>query len=574
MRTSTRRILSLAPLCAVFAVGVSSSASAFIENPHPWASGEAEEVPSKFAEAADEYHPWVHYPSVRTIDLSSEALQRNDYTAQPVEQPDFYSLDDAKLSAEEIDAAAPTSRPASDLSAGLPDGWVQRGNVVLPQPVADGLKDVGTGPIFAVEDIPGNKYPRKHTLFLNFNGGMLFTGSDNSAENRSNLAKQGVYPTYGGGEATALSVVQAVENDLAQFGVNVIYDFRPRKLVPYTMEMVGGSWTDTNIDSPAGGVAPGADCGALGQRHVVYTFSNGGSVLGAANTISQEAGHAWGLDHSLNCGSVMSYCGGGDGAFLDSCDGLCEAACQGDAGCRLTHDMFCGDGNDQQNEVEELTWIFGGNEPDVEPPTVEIVEPADGLEVEDGADLALRAIVDDNYGGFGWQFIITKDGEEVYNQPDYDRDVDDEFRAALNFAGLETGVYTFTVEVEDQFENVTSQTVTVNVGGATTTDDSASDSDSDAGSDTETDSDSDSVGSTGGSDSDSESDTNQAEDDEPSDDEDEDDGDTDGGTGEPGADDPKGCGCTADGPSQGLGTGLLFMLGLVSLRRRRSAAQS
>lgn len=568
MRPSTRRILSLAPLCAVFAAGVSSSANAFIEDPHPWASDEAEDVPTKFADAAEEYHPWVHYPRVRTIDLSSDALQNNDYTTDPVEQPDFHSLDDAKLSAEEINAEAPTSRPVGDLSAGLPDGWVQRGNVVLPQQVADGLKDVGTGPIFAVEDIPGNKYPRKHTLFLNFNGGMLFTGSDNSAEDRSNLAKQGVYPTFGGGEATALSIVQAVENDLAQFGVNVIYDFRPRKLVPYTMEMVGGNWTDTNIDSPAGGVAPGADCGALGQRHVVYTFSNGGSVLGAANTISQEAGHAWGLDHSLNCNSVMSYCGGGDGALLDSCDGLCESACQGDAGCRLTHDMFCGAGNDQQNEVEELTWIFGGNEPDVEPPTVEILEPADGLEVEAGADLALRAIVDDNYGGFGWQFIITKDGEEVYNQPDYDRDVDDEFRAALNFAGLEEGVYTFTVEVEDQFENVTSQTVTVNVGGASATEGPTTESDSDTAGDTETDTDgeSDSVGSTGGA-SDSDSDTNAAEDDSAAED-DEDSGDTDGDTSGLGSDDPKGCGCNADRPAQGLGTGLLFMLGLVSLRRR------
>ncbi|MGH0031498.1 MAG: hypothetical protein ACQGVC_17030, partial [Myxococcota bacterium] len=63
---------------------------------------------------------------------------------------------------------------------------------------------------------------------------------------------------------------------MAQFGIRVMYLERPNKTVPYTMVMIGGDWTDTNIEDPAGGVAPGTDCGALGQRHVVYTFASGG----------------------------------------------------------------------------------------------------------------------------------------------------------------------------------------------------------------------------------------------------------------------------------------------------------
>lgn len=440
-----------------------------------------------FAEARAEYHPYVHYPQVRTLDLSAEARRSGDYIAEPSPQPDFHSLDDHKLPDAELQAAPPTQRDAGD-DASLPEGWVQKGSVVMPSPVVDGFEDVGTGPIFAVEDIPGNKYPRKHTLFLNFNGGMLYTGSDNSAEDRSTLAKQGVYPVFGGGESQALSIIQAVEADFQPFGIRIMYESRPRKVVPYTMEMVGGSWTDTNIDSAAGGVAPGADCGALGQRHVVYTFSNGASVLTAASTIAQEAGHAYGLDHTFDCSSVMSYCGGGDKAFRSGCSGLCEAQCQGvnSAGCRLTHEMFCGEGNDEQDDVAEMAWIFGGNEPDMEPPTVEIQSPLDGEEIPAGADVELRAVVDDNYGGFGWKFTIRKDGEIVYDQPDYDRDVDGEFRAALNLTSLDTGVWTFTVEAEDQYEHVTSQTVTVSVGGATTS--SGSDSDTDGG-DTDGDSD-------------------------------------------------------------------------------------
>lgn len=434
-----------------------------------------------FAEAKEEFHPWVHYPQVKTIDVGADAREGGDYISQPVPQPAFHELDAHKLSEDQINAAPPSQRDPSD-TAKLPDGWVQQGSVVLPSEVVDGFKDVGTGPIFAVEDIPGNQYPRKHTLFLNFAGGMLYNGTDNSAENRSSLALTGVYPTFGGGESVALAVIQATEANFAQFGIRIVYETRPRNVVPYTMEMVGGTWQDTNLSDSAGGVAPGADCGALGQRHVVYTFSNGGSVNRAANTIAQEAGHAYGLDHSLNCNSVMSYCGGSsNGSFQDGCDGLCENACQGAAGCRLTHDMFCGEGNDQQDDVAEMAWIFGGNEPDMEAPTVDIQSPLDGAELEEGANIELRAVVSDNYGGYGWRFLVTKDGEVIYDQPDYDRDVDPEFRAALNLSNLETGVWTFTVEAEDQYEHVTSQTVTVNVGGASTTSaGSASDSDSDS----------------------------------------------------------------------------------------------
>ncbi|MEM6295995.1 MAG: hypothetical protein AAGA54_32280 [Myxococcota bacterium] len=506
-----------------------------------------------------EYHPYVHYPQVRTVDMSEEARAAGDYVTKPVVQPDFYNLDTHILTEEEINAPVPQQRTGADaLTTKLPDGWVQRGSVVLPADVANGLKDVGTGPIFAVEDIPGNKYPRKHTLFLNFGGGMLFTGTDNSAEDRSTLAKQGVYPTFGGGESVALSIIQAVEADFAPYGIRVIFDYRPRKVVPYTMEMVGGTWQDTNIDSPAGGVAPGADCGALGQRHVVYTFSNGGSVLGAASTISQEAGHAYGLDHTFDCSSVMSYCGGGDKSFREGCQGLCEAQCQGpnSAGCRLTHEMFCGEGNDQQDDAAEMAWIFGGNEPDMEPPTVDIQSPADGDSFEVGANVELRAVVDDNYGGFGWKYTIVKDGEVVFDQPDYDRDVDAEFRAALNLSNLEEGVWEMTVEVEDQYEHVTSQTVTITVGDAVAPESTGSDSD--GGGDGSTTDDSDSG--TGGSDDDGDGES-----------------DSDGvmsGSGSGGADqmgDDSG-GCSVD--AHGRGNALWLLLGLLpaAIRRRGSRA--
>ena len=486
------------------------------------------------------YHPWANeHVGPMELEVSELLAHPERYRSGPVQQPaDVGSLDDFQ--------AAPGEETVPDLSkkGATPEGWVQRGGIVLPTPVANGDLEVDPDVARGMQVVPGNEYPRKHTLYINFGGIMLYSGADNSAEDRSTLARQAVYPVYEGGEQRALSIIQNVQEDVASYGINVVYLERPNKTVPYTMEMVGGSWTDTNIDSPAGGVAPGADCGALGQRHVVYTFASGGtSATQAANTASQEAGHAWGLDHTFNCGSVMSYCGSSNGVFSTTCDGLCETQCQGpnSAGCRLTHEDFCGVGADQQNEDAELTWIFGGNEPDMEPPTVEIVSPENGAELDVGSDIDIRSLISDNYGGYGWYYYITNNGEVIVDQVDYDRQVDNDYRPALNLGGLTEGEWVITVGAEDHFGHITEDSVTIFVGVPNDTglDDTAGE---------------DGLDSEGGDANDT---------DEPE------------GTGEtlPGADDDggagRGCACTATSsvPSGGL-VGFVF-LGLLGLRRRR-----
>ncbi|MCH9681852.1 MAG: MYXO-CTERM sorting domain-containing protein [Deltaproteobacteria bacterium] len=485
------------------------------------------------AESPTGYHPWAH-DHVKPLEIDARDLIAHPerYRQQPIDQPDFHALDDSKA------PVGSYAQPDPSKAGHTPDGWQQRGNVVLPSPVAAGDLEVDPGVAHGMAVIPGNEYPRKHTLFLNFNGGMLYSGSDNSAENKSTLARQAVYPTYEGGEQKALSIIQAVEEDVANYGIIVTYAERPNPTVPYTMQMMGGQWTDTNIDSPAGGVAPGADCGALGQRHVVYTFASGGtSATQAANTASQEAGHAWGLDHTFNCDSVMSYCGVSNGGFSNECDGLCETQCQGpnSAGCRLTHEEYCGEGNDQQNEDAELAWIFGGNEPDMEPPEVTILEPEDGLELEAGADIRVRTLVSDNYGGYGWYYVITRNGEEMANFVDFDRQVDEDYRAALNLGGLEDGEWVITVGAEDQFGHITEDTVTVVVGDPSAAVDDTGEPP---------------MGTTG--------------DDDPT----EGTGSADGGVADDGTT-GRGCGCRAQGSTGGTGLWGLLLLGGFVLRRRR-----
>ncbi len=408
---------------------------------------------SSAAQAAEGYDPYAVVPrGPIAVDMSERVAAPR--LSAPQEQPDLKK------------AALPVSAGPKPPGK-LPAGWVQIGEVVQREEVAFGFKQVDPEPSAAWEDIEGNQYPRKHTLFLNFNGGKLWGGEDNSAESKSTLARAGeIYPTYGKAESTALAVIQRVKEDMSSLGVRIVYEKRPSKTVPYTMAMVGGSWTDTNIDSPAGGVAPGTDCEARGQRHVVYAFDS------SASTIGQEAAHAWGLDHTLGGDRIMSYQFGNDKHFGDNCQALCEEACQGPGtiGCRLVHEKYCGEGSEQQNDLAELHFIFGTNEPDTEPPTAELTEPADGVELEKGASITVKAAVKDNYGGVGWKLTVKRDGAVVFDEVDYDRIM------SWYFQKMPVGDYELILEAEDHADHVVTDTIKIHVGAAS----------GDAGGDSET----------------------------------------------------------------------------------------
>ena len=353
----------------------------------------------------------------------------------------------------------------------LPPGWVQVGEVVQREEVAMGLKAIDPEPSAAWEDIEGNQYPRKHTLFLNFNGGTLYGGEDNSAEDKSALARAGKpYPPWEKAESSALAVIQRVKEDMSSLGVRVAFEKRPNKTVPYTMAMVSGDWTDVNIDSPAGGVAPGTDCEARGQRHVVYVFDN------SASTVGQEAAHAWGLDHTLGSDRIMSYQSGFNKHFGDNCQSLCEIQCQGAGtiGCRLIHEKYCGVGSENQNDLAELNYIFSTNEPDTVPPEVKILAPADGLQVEVGGGVQISGEVHDDYGGVGWKLSITVDGELAFDEVDYGRAL------FWNLQKLPAGVYEVTLEAEDHADHIVRDTITFTVGTPGPTSEAGTDSDSGA----------------------------------------------------------------------------------------------
>ncbi|MCA9694474.1 MAG: hypothetical protein KC636_33160 [Myxococcales bacterium] len=459
----------------------------------------------------------------------------------------------------DVDGPLPEADP--DHVGSVPEGWVQAGGYLLPEPVAKGEKEVSPNATEAWEDIEGNQYPRKHTVFLNFAGATLaYGGVDNSAENRSSLAKNGPYPSWGSSEASALAVIQSVVGDMAPFGIRVVYEKRPSKTIPYTMAMVGGSWTDTNLDSPAGGVASSVDCEARNQRHIVYAFGQA-----ASSVVSQELAHAWGLDHIYGSDMIMSYQGFGNKDFATTCRDLCEEGCQGanTIGCREIHEKYCGVDSEQQNDTAELNFVFGGNEPDTQPPTVAILKPADGEVYEPGVNLSLAGEVHDDYGGVGWKLMIEKDGELVFDEVDYDRAL------SWDLNNLPEGTYKIILEAEDHADHVVQDVVTIYVTSdgeppetTGTTGDPTTDPTTDATTDDPTDG-STTAGTTGDDTSGDPTGVDPTAGP----------GTTDGGSDTVTAgmmDEDEGCGCRARGPGDALAAPGLLLLALGLRRRRRT----
>lgn len=504
------------------------------------------------------------HPEAVVIDLSPDAPAhlRPRVQSQPTGGVPFSDLDqyrrDVEPSVDEVGEDA------------LPQGLAQVGTMVVPEPMLSGAQMVGdvdeaqltvgelpTLPGF-IDDVcafpdevppgiydydyrPGMELPRRHTVYLNFVGATLATGAENAAENLSNIARSGhPFPVYAGGEMSAIAVAQAVAADLEQWGIDVVYLERPPKVLPYSMAMIGGHWSDTTA-GPSGGVAP-LDCEDFGQRNVCYAFQNNGAITGQANVTSQEIGHTMGLEHTDAPDSVMalgySQTQGGDLGFNNGCADSISVAGQG-TGCNGVNRCHCGN-PDQQHDRNTLSAIFVQAGADVTPPTIDILEPADGSVFAPDESFLVTFDPWDDVGGYGWKMIVEDEaGEVLVDQVDYDR--------ALEFilTGLPVGTYTITALVMDHGGNETTDSITVTIAGEDAGTGGSGGSDgSDGGLD----------GTAGGSDGSG----------------------TAGGTGIEGetdaetagqATDDGGCGCTTDTPRGGVLGWLALML--LGLRRRR-----
>lgn len=399
---------------------------------------------------------------------------------------------------DELDAhrrpVAPSepAEPAEGLApTPLTDDLVQVGGMVVPQAMLDGAAMVGDataalspgsdpqhgGPdlseicafpdevppgVYDYDHRPGGETPRFHTVYLNFTGEPdgLFTGAENSAENMSNIARSGhPYPVYGGGEEKAIAAAQAVAADFEDWAVRVVYLERPPKVLPYTMVMVGGHYSDTTA-GPSGGVAP-LDCEDFGQRNVCYAFQNGAPATSQANVISQEIGHTLGLGHTNASDSVMAAgyapTQAGDLGFNESCASTIQLQGQG-AACIGVNRCHCGV-PDEQHDWQTLSTTFAPAGVDTTEPTIVMLQPEDGAVFQPGDTIRVEFEPWDDVGGYGWGLSIAdSSGEELYNQVDYERAL------IFDLVGLPPGEYTLTAYIQDHADHVTTHSIDITIG--------------------------------------------------------------------------------------------------------------
>ncbi len=512
------------------------------------------------------------HPEPIVLDFSSDATRPPVDTDYPP-SPSFHDLD-------AFMGLPPAPKPADFVRPPLPEGLVQVGGMIVPAEMLEGadmvpdvertltaavdpaaggpdLSEICAFPdavppgIYDYDHRPGGETPRFHTVFLNYNGGVLNTGGENSAENLSSIALSGhPYPTYTGGEQLAIAVAQAVQVDLADWAVRVVYLERPPKVLPYTMVMMGGHYSDTTA-GPSGGVAP-LDCEDFGQRNVCYVFMNTAPATSQANVASQEIGHTLGLGHTSASDSVMAAgyapTQGGDLGYNDSCASTIQVSGQS-AACVGVNKCHCGDG-EHQHDKRTLSVTFAPAGPDMVEPTIAITQPADGQVFMQGEDVIVEVDPWDDVGGYGWKLLLEDaEGELLADSVDYERALE------WKITALPVGTYKLTALIQDHADHVVTHTIQIEV---------VSRDGEDSGGETET--------ATGGeSGDDAATDTDGTGGSGNSDGEDAGDSETGSATDGQGAldDGAEGCGCVSASPRTPGAALLLFGLFAIGRRRRR-----
>jgi len=302
--------------------------------------------------------------------------------------------------------------------------------------------------------------PHYATIFLNFFGGTLTSGTIASEMQSGCVGGVAIdYPMFQGTQMQALTMIQVFENAMAPYAVRIAYEDPPPAHLPYSMVMMGGDPTDVGQDAGTLGVSCSSDCGDVWWRDTTFAFTEASnSALTLGNTALQEAAHAFGLDHIDGTDNIMyPYATAGAKTWAPECTPYNDAT--GGISCTYIHDVFCGEDAGMQNDHAELLAYFGPNEPDVEPPVVAIMSPADGAELPAGGSVSVEAEISDNHEGYGWRLrVVPEGGDELVAQA-YQKEMSWTF-------DVPAGTYELYVEAIDHDGNEASDVVTVYVGGA------------------------------------------------------------------------------------------------------------
>ncbi len=297
--------------------------------------------------------------------------------------------------------------------------------------------------------------PHRATLFLNFDGAHLEPGNNAALDQSKCLLSPVEYPAFQGDASERAAILQGATDLLAPFGVRVT-DERPPPELPYKMIMLGG--TPSDLPNPPEGYALACnfDCGDIFWRDTGMVFtalfpSDSAAVNGALHVFGQLSG----LDILEDSSGLMaSTISPGPRTWGTTCMDVDLSFTSGNH-CSYVHEVHCP--ADQQNDHAELLATYGADSPDVAPPKIELLAPADGAELVD-FDIPIEVTVSDDHEGFGWKLVVEKDGAALLDAPAFDGET------TWTLKNVPAGTYTITVSAIDHDRNVGTDTVTIHVG--------------------------------------------------------------------------------------------------------------
>ena len=292
---------------------------------------------------------------------------------------------------------------------------------------------------------------KSRTIYINRMGGMLSPGVNDSRSQVSSLVSK---PTQLQGwvvdDATWGEVMQCMTQIWARFDV-AITDVDPGQ-TSHIEVMCGDLPTTIGLPGNYGGVAPmRVDCGVV-DNAIVFAFPAklGNNARRVCEVMSQEVGHAYGLDHELEAADPMTYLAyAGERTFQDH-----------SASCGESKARSCGIGGSvcsaDQNTVQMLLERLGAAGADNTAPTLRVTTPSDGAKVDAGFVVVAQA--SDNIAVS--EVALVVDGVQVSTR----------VSAPYSFttdSTLAPGDHTITLEAIDTNNNKTVTEVSVQIADST-----------------------------------------------------------------------------------------------------------
>lgn len=316
-------------------------------------------------------------------------------------------------------------------------------------PIVDAGPLDGTHMVRELVPATGVARAQSRTIYLNRKGATLRPGVNDSHKQTSSIVTQAsTIHGWDVSDAKWTATVACMRETWSKFDV-AITETDPGD-APHVEALFGGSPADIGRPLTVAGIAPFAvDCGVV-ENAIVFTFTDNlpADPQLVCEVMSQEIGHAYGLDHELNAADPMSYLPyAGKRSFQDAGAACGEAIARpcglGATACRA-----------QQNSQQILLARIGAAGGDGIAPTLVIMAPTAHAAVDPGFTVQTRA--DDDVGVTSVALYVDGVKIEARSVGPFDFATD---------AALPSGLHSVMVEARDANDNITVRELDVTITG-------------------------------------------------------------------------------------------------------------